>query len=161
MLQKPSLSFSYLDITVMYMFWMAIKCFWIEKKIENVWKVFSSYLLHTFSSLNGSFPFARTRMLDGSLLMKLQPSTSVPLPLYWSTTNCCILPMQTLRRYGCFNWHEFVWLMSVQCFDMLSFCDNKPLILGQFHDADLLLCHYLRNFPNVYIYTHVKKFPNH
>ena len=27
MLQNPSLSFSYLDV---YMFWMAIKCFWIE-----------------------------------------------------------------------------------------------------------------------------------
>ena len=31
MLQNPSLSFSYLDIIVVYMFWMAIKCiFWIE-----------------------------------------------------------------------------------------------------------------------------------
>ena len=30
MLQNPSLSFSYFDITVVYMFWMAIKCFWIE-----------------------------------------------------------------------------------------------------------------------------------
>ena len=35
MLQNPSLSFSYLDITVMYMFWMAIKCFWIEIEIEG------------------------------------------------------------------------------------------------------------------------------
>ena len=33
MLQNPSLSFSYLDITVVYMFWMAIKCFWLELKI--------------------------------------------------------------------------------------------------------------------------------
>ena len=65
MLQNPSLSFSYLDITVVYMFWMTIKCFWIELKLNWKATIYHS-LSSTRSILQGYCPCTANSYYAGS-----------------------------------------------------------------------------------------------
>ena len=90
MLQNPSLSCSYLDITVVYMFWMAIKCFWIE--LNNMYKINSKLTVCIGSLLRTS--------TSAWCICSGVPSKKRPQPP-WNRVSPEIITMITILRQIC------------------------------------------------------------